>query len=346
VPETSNIHQEIVITGGGWLTPHILGSIASLASQLHQRRATVDTDQLYCAMPDDLAERFPDLPKEIRRERDLLVAAVALNFALAEAKLSLADTAPERIGIVLGCALAGQGGMIQFADEVRAQSPRFVSPLNFPQTVGNYTAGGIGRSYHIRGPSITLSCGTASGLEAIACAAEHLRTDDLDVVIAGGFDLLTASLARAMPREPFAPAEGACLFVLEKQDSAQKRGTGPIARLGRCRRVSRTETDGNDNGAVSTAGLIRSGAVCIEQCTGNALAASGASALAAAIIAGRGQPVPVAQSDSADSITILPAAKNNAPVSDWQVIAAADGTHAVSLEVTIPRGDASCRRAQ
>ena len=94
-------------------------------------------------MPDQVGDDCTPPGNEIKKNKGALIAAIALSYAMESAKWSTEHYADDRVGLVLGHALAGQLGMIQFANDVREQTARFVSPIHFPQTVGNFISGDL-----------------------------------------------------------------------------------------------------------------------------------------------------------------------------------------------------------
>lgn len=186
--------------------------------------ARCDPDVAYWAVPDSFLERYDSLNAELKRERGAWITAVALIHACDDAGIVLADFPSERIALVLGNAFAGQLGMINFAEEVRAQSARFVSPIHFPQTVGNYIAGALSRAFEIQGPNLTLSTGASAGLEAISTACALLSDGAADIAIAGGAEVLSEDLVRGLGGSKSGEinagvwSEGACLYVLRRAD--------------------------------------------------------------------------------------------------------------------------------
>jgi len=208
----------IIITGCGWIFGSRSGSAAKLTGQDAFVLAEAHGDRPYERVSDRLRETRPHLPKEIKQDRGAWITAMAIEHALEEACLPAPNRVSERTGMVVGCSLAGQRGMLGFAGEVREQSQRFVSPINFPQTVGNYIAGAIARAYDLRGPNLTVAGGAASGLDAIVEACGLLASGAADVVVAGATEARSDTLAQAFPDKGNGPSEGACWFVLERAE--------------------------------------------------------------------------------------------------------------------------------
>lgn len=288
--------NRIAITGCGWITPFACGTIDEiLAAATSDRPAPQPSG--YWQVPDSFADRFEHLSNEVRRDKTCWLAAAAMTIAARQAELSLDEVPSERLGLVLGCALAGQIGMITFAEDVRAKSPRFVSPIHFPQTVGNYPAGALARALGIRGPNITIARGVASGLTALIEACGFLREDLADVVIAGGVDALDDAVASIFAEGKSHQSEGACLYVLERLASAQARDACPLAILQDQPVQPVSELTASPDIVVSTAGSALPGVVEIESLIGHCHAALGAATVAAGIAALRGIDVPISKDE-------------------------------------------------
>jgi len=226
-------HQEqaIVITGCGWVTSFAAGGIEAVLQAAAGRTAPPTVSEGYWPVPDQLLEGYPDLLPECRNDPGAWLTAVAFELARRDSSLVPGSVPPERVGLVLGNALAGQSGMIDFANDVREQSARFVSPIRFPQTVGNYIAGALARAYDIRGPNSTIANGPASGLDAVVEACSLLTAGKADVVFAGGTERLTPALAMGLAEPDVMFSDGACLFVLERREHAVERGATVLATI-------------------------------------------------------------------------------------------------------------------
>lgn len=336
--------EAIVLTGCGWVTPFAHGSIAwvlTTARALPDRPGPAET---YWGVPDRFVAECPSLPAEVRKDQGAWMSGIALEGARRGASLEQHPLSADRVGLVLGCSLAGQLSMIDFASEVREQSARFVSPIHFPQTVGNYIAGALARGYGLRGPNITIATGVASGLDALVEACVLLASNQADVVLAGGTELLKAGLVQALaqPGERF--SEGACWFALERAGDAASRGVQPLADIVRWDRIA---PESKRRGVIgdmmlSTCSQPTAGAIFIEHWTGKCLAAGGPAAVAAAIGAASGLEVPVADSSDPSSasptaFTVRKLTSSSKKEMVRSVVAAeTDGLHQTVLELLIP----------
>ncbi len=333
----------IVLTGCGWVTPLAAGTIAQVFSAARRGDRPPTTPGGYWPVPDEWGDARDDLPKEIRADKGAWMTAVALLHACQEASLDAHFASPERVGLVLGCGLAGQAGMIGFAGEVRKQSARFVSPIHFPQTVGNYVAGAMARGFNIRGPNLTLASGPASGLDAILEARAMLAAGDADLVFTGGVETLTEPLARGLADPDVHFSEGACLFILERAASAAARGRPVLGVIqgGDRSPINRLRPPTPGDVLLSCAGCGWAGAVFVEHWVGRCGGAAGAAALAGAIGATDGGPVPLLGPDRPGQCAVAPIPLDRFADTDGAVRAAvqacADNAHATTIELTIPR---------
>jgi len=290
----------VVISGCGWVTYFAANKIPQVLASAEAAANAHTGPGRYRPVPREILEPYGAASAEVRREESVWLAGAALEIALADAALDRGTVGGDRVGLVLGCALAGQSGMIDFANDVRAQSARFVSPIRFPQTVGNYVSGALARAYDLRGPASTIACGSASSLEAIIEGSALLASGAADAVIAGGAERLTPQLVEGLDEPSVVFADGACLFVLERAEDARKRGREALGTLLVTPR-DRASTPSSPR-IVSTAGFGESGGIFIEAWTGRTLGADGAAALAAAIGRVGGAAVPIVDTENAPRV--------------------------------------------
>ncbi len=301
----------VVITGCGWVTPFVSGRLHEVLNAGPGVEPPVGRP--YWSISFDGRRAFDDVPAECRQDASATLAATAFQIARKDAQLHEGRNLPppERVGLVLGCGLAGQSGMIDFANDVREQSVRFVSPIRFPQTVGNYVAGALARSFDIRGPNVTLANGIASGLDAVVEACALLRSGQADLVYAGGCERLTPTTAAGLFQEGVLLSDGACLFTLERESDAKRRGAAIHAKVfpALSHSVASPKADSppaaqeNTGFALtSAAGVREAGAVWVEHWVGRCLGALSAAAVAAGIFAAWGPPVPFLDPSDASRI--------------------------------------------
>lgn len=332
----------VVITGCGWVTPFAAGSISHVLSA--GRDIFPDAGGVGAVgriertpVPADLLEGTPEVSKEIRADKGAWLSATALIQACRDASLDLKSIDSGHVGLALGCGLAGQDAMMNFATEVREQSPRFASPLHFPQTVGNYPAGALARGFNLTGPNLTLSCGVASGLRAVVEAVAQVRDGRADVMLAGGMECVSDPLQAAFANDA-GLTDGACLLVLESQWHAEARGARPLATI-LSSPATYDEKRCGEADIVSTAGHTRPGAVLIESLVGECTGALGAAALAAGIGGASGCVVPVVSVEDSRSVSFK--AVSSSPMDAVAprcvvCLAGGEGDDVVALELCVP----------
>jgi 3-oxoacyl-[acyl-carrier-protein] synthase II len=195
--------------------------------------------------PEDYIER-----KEARRlDRYDQFFWASTHQALEDAGIRYEDEDPaaNRAGVVVG---SGIGGMISFqegVDTMRQRGPDRVSPLAITQIISNMAAGLVSIRYNLRGPNSCVVTACAASANAIGDAAEIIKRDDADVMVAGGgeapiceFAVAGFSQARALStrndeperasrpfdaeRDGFVMGEGAATLILEEREHARARG--------------------------------------------------------------------------------------------------------------------------
>lgn len=187
-----------------------------------------------------------------RSDRFAQLALIAGAEALQMAGLDPAVWDGARAGVVLGTAF---GGVATLEEQVLRQARgSAVSAVTVPSALANMAAGLFSLQWHARGPSLAVSTACASGTTAVGLAADLLRADVCDVVLAGGGEapvtrLIAAAFARMnalsarcsrpaeasrpfdAERDGFVLGEGAATLVLERRADAAARGATALARV-------------------------------------------------------------------------------------------------------------------
>ncbi len=192
------------------------------------------------------------MPKKLIRETDAFT-----QYAYVAAKEALGDALPaepDRVGIVMGTAMAGVATTAATQEVLTNAVHKNVGPRFVPRILGNIAAAQIAINYGICGPSLTLSTACASGGDAVSTGAMLLLSGEADAVLAVGAEsilcpLVIYSLANAHTlsrtnddpqhacrpfdtgRNGFVIGEGGGALVLETEEHAKKRGAGIYAEL-------------------------------------------------------------------------------------------------------------------
>src|SRR5918995_2503153 len=184
--------------------------------------------------------------KEARRmDRNVLLALGAAQEAWRDSGLNGVD--PARVGVVVGSAIGGLPGIADQHSVLLERGHDRVSPFFIPSVLVDTASGQIAISLGLRGPNYAPVSACATGSHAVGEAAELIRRDSADVVLAGGTEacihpLILAGFcamrglvaeeeepARASrpfdaTRAGFVMGEGACILVLEELEAARARG--------------------------------------------------------------------------------------------------------------------------
>ena len=185
-----------------------------------------------------------------RTSRLLLVAA---GQALASAGWTPERLDEREVGLVLGTTFCSVRTIAEFDRRGQQLGPGYASPMDFANSVINAAAGQAAIWHRLRGVNSTLSGGEASGLMAIAYAADLIAGGRADALLAGGAEELCFEsflgcfragrlcgprpdgAERPVPfdrrRNGFALSEGAALLMLEDAESAAARGATVLAEV-------------------------------------------------------------------------------------------------------------------
>ncbi|MFF3378957.1 beta-ketoacyl-[acyl-carrier-protein] synthase family protein [Streptomyces sp. NPDC002680] len=193
-------------------------------------------------------------PQEIRRmDRAAQFAVVTAREAIADSGLESDAMDPHRTGVTIGSAVGATMGLDQeyrtVSDGGRLElvDHEYAVPHLYNYLVPSSFATEVAWAAGAEGPSTVVSTGCTSGLDAIGHAAEVIRENSADVMIAGAtdapispitvacFDAIKATTPRndeaataSRPfdasRNGFVLGEGSAVFVLEELDSARRRG--------------------------------------------------------------------------------------------------------------------------
>jgi act minimal PKS ketosynthase (KS/KS alpha) len=261
--------RRVVITGVGVLAPGGIG-VKSFWSLLSEGRTATRGITFFDPSPfrsrvaaeADFDPREHGLgPQEIRRmDRAAQFAVVTATETIGDSGLDLRGIPPHRIGVVVGSAVGATMGLDQ---EYRVVSDggrldlvdhEYAVPHLYNYFVPSSFAAEVAWSAGAEGPVTVVSTGCTSGLDSVGYAAELIRDNSTDVMIAGAtdapispitvacFDAIKATTPRnddpehaSRPfdgtRNGFVLGEGAAMFVLEELGAARRRGARLYAEI-------------------------------------------------------------------------------------------------------------------
>ncbi|MEV0742213.1 beta-ketoacyl synthase N-terminal-like domain-containing protein [Streptomyces sp. NPDC050549] len=235
-----------VITEMAVASPYGLGETAFTEGVLAGRPAAVPLDRRVWPVPHRMAGLIPGFdiagalgPKGTRSmDRLTGIAVTTAGLLLDRCGAPLADD-PEGTGLVLGTPGSVQSVMAFTRDALSGQKPFHVNPAHFPNTVLNHPTGRSAIWHGLKGPNVTVSGGTASGLLALTYASRLLRAGHASALLCGAadeFSVQRAHLENAVTAgADESLGEGATLFLLESASNARRGGRTPRAELLGCR---------------------------------------------------------------------------------------------------------------
>lgn len=250
------MRERVVVTGIGVVSPIGTGR-AEFWDNLLAGKCGIDTVQSFST------DRYPvhrgaevrrfDASKYVRSlpchsiGRASQFAIGAARLALEDAQIDLARITPDRAGLSLGTT-SGEPNIIEVFDDayVEGRLDRLERDymLRYPShVIAAHAASELG----FEGLNLTIPCACAAGNHAIAYAFDQLRALRADLMLAGGADAFSritytgfARLGAIAPNycQPFdrnrrgmIPGEGAGILVLERLETARRRGARIYAEI-------------------------------------------------------------------------------------------------------------------
>ncbi len=251
----------MVVTGMGAVSPYGIGRERLWHGIRDGRNAITRLPAAFEGLPVQVGGMVPDFDGEAllghrtarRSARFAQFALVAAAEALEQAALDLAD--PEiraSTGVVIGTA----GGLFQGGEQqqvLESRGARRVDPLYLSKWAPYMAAVRVGMELKVHGIATTVNSACASGLDALGQALVLLRAGRAERLVAGGAEAILNPLSVAVlgqigaltrrtdpdgasrpfdrDRDGFVLAEGAGIFVLERESAARARGATILAEL-------------------------------------------------------------------------------------------------------------------
>jgi 3-oxoacyl-[acyl-carrier-protein] synthase II len=186
--------------------------------------------------------------KEARRSsRVIQLAMAATDQALVDACLQITEANKDRIGSVLGSGMGALDPVVDNAIVLNEQGPRRINPFLVPMILASSPSAYVSIAHGFRGPNMSIATACATGNNTIGEAADMIRRNVADVMIAGGTEASILPLVLAgfsvtnvlstrneapqeasrpfeKDRDGFVASEGAAVLVLEELEHALVRG--------------------------------------------------------------------------------------------------------------------------
>ncbi|WP_428389902.1 beta-ketoacyl-ACP synthase II [Mucisphaera sp.] len=248
--------RRVAITGLGWVTSlgtsldDVWQKLLDGTSFIHDI-TTFDASEYTTRFAGEV-NNWPGIPSVDKRElkrmdRFAQFALGASIDAVADSGIDFSKEDPWRCGVNIG---SGVGGIGEFADghqKLIEKGPARVSPFMVPKMMCNAGAGNVSIHFGIKGPNSAIATACASAGHSIGEAAQSIRHNVSDVMIAGGSEAAVTAMGLACftaikalskrnddpqkasrpfdkDRDGFILAEGAGILILEEMEHAKARG--------------------------------------------------------------------------------------------------------------------------
>lgn len=142
-----------------------------------------------------------------------------------------------RAGAAVGTMWGSLDASAAFMKRVLELGATKAMPADFPNLVLSSAAGHVSIFHALRGPSWTVSAFDASGIAAVASAAEEIETGRADAMVASAVEVQNLVVERVLdvfPKDETRSeprTEGSAAVLLEAEETARARGTAFLARV-------------------------------------------------------------------------------------------------------------------
>jgi 3-oxoacyl-[acyl-carrier-protein] synthase II len=250
------VERRVVITGLGMVTPLGIGTEATW-SGIKSSKSGIGNITLFDATDyaskiageclDFNVDDWITKKEQKKMDRFMQLGVVAARLAWQESGITVTEENATRMGVMVGSGIGGLSAILKQALLLKEKGPRRISPFFIPGCLINLISGHVAIEHGLKGPNHSVVTACATGTHAIGDAAQIIKNNHADVMIAGGSEssineLAVGGFAAAkalstrnddpqaasrpwdLGRDGFVIAEGAGVVVLEEMESAKKRG--------------------------------------------------------------------------------------------------------------------------
>ena len=189
-----------------------------------------------------------------KMDRATMFAVIAAKEAIADAKLEPSELG-DNAAVIMGTGLAGLKTLQEQTDILLTKGPNRVSPFTIPLLMPNAPVGNVSLAFGISGTGYNVASACSSSGHALIDAYETLQHGDVEIVVSGGAEASITRLAVASfgnmkattkkfndhptkasrpfdaGRDGFVMSEGACVLIMETEESAKRRGAKKYAEM-------------------------------------------------------------------------------------------------------------------
>jgi len=254
--------RRVVITGAG-IVSCIGNDLASVSSALRTSTSGIRAAPQFAehGLRSQVAG-VPVIDLETRIDRKQLrfmggaaaYAQIALQDAITQAGLSVAQVSHPRTGLIMGSGGGSPANQIEAVDTLRTKGIRRVGPYQVTRCMGSTVSACLATNFHIKGINYSITSACSTSAHCIGVAAQQIAWGMQDVMFAGGGEELSwglallfdgmgtlsskyndtpacASRAYDAQRDGFVIAGGGGAVVLESLEHAQARGATILAEI-------------------------------------------------------------------------------------------------------------------
>ncbi|MCB9027041.1 MAG: beta-ketoacyl-ACP synthase II [Bdellovibrionaceae bacterium] len=248
--------RRVVVTGIGAITPLGLNVSESWEKAIHGKSGVAKISLFDCEnFESKIAaevkgfelDKFVDKKDQKKMDRFIHLSLASTDEALKDSGIEFNEELNQRTGTIIGVGMGGLPIIESQHSVLLEKGPRRISPFFIPAVLTNLASGQISIRYGFGGVNYTVTSACSSGSHSIGEAANYIRNNLCDVVIAGGAEACVSvmgvggfSAMKALStrndepekasrpwdkdRDGFVIAEGAATLVLEEYERAVKRG--------------------------------------------------------------------------------------------------------------------------
>ena len=251
------MEQRVVITGVGVISP-VGNNIADFWQSLVEGKCGIDHIKGFEGydLPISVAGQVKDFNavEQGLERNDVRRNDPYCQYALAAAVQAVKDSGlksgenieAERLGVYIGSGIGGMQTFVAETEKLLNEGVNRISPLFVPMMISNIASGNVAIKFGAQGVCLPVVTACATGTHAVGEAYRAIKHGYADAIITGGAeasvhplsiggfanakaltrstDPLKASIPFNVNRNGFVLGEGAGVLVLEKLESALKRG--------------------------------------------------------------------------------------------------------------------------
>ncbi len=255
--------RRVVVTGVGLTCPVGIGSEESWKAiqqgQVGIGRIThFDAEKFACQIAGEV-DGFDPLDYVDKRDlkkmaRFMFFALSSSRFAVEAARLKVADSEAERVGVYIGSGIGGFDVIEREHKNLLRGGPRRISPFFIPATIVNLASGHVSIRYGAKGPNSATATACTSGAHAVGDSFKIIQRGDADVMICGGAEAAITPMSIGgfgnmkalstnnsdpehacrpwdVDRDGFVIGEGAGILILEDMERAIRRDAPIVAEV-------------------------------------------------------------------------------------------------------------------